>query len=73
VKKDEMGEACGTHGEEKYMEFCLGNLKERNGWKHNSEMDLNIICWDGMDWIHLAQYRCVWWAVMKMVMNLLVA
>jgi hypothetical protein len=40
VKEDEMGEACCTCGEEKYVEFCLGNLKERGGWKYNSEMDL---------------------------------
>jgi hypothetical protein len=33
MKEDEMGEACGMCGEEKYMEFCLGNLKERNEWK----------------------------------------
>jgi hypothetical protein len=40
VKEVEMSEACGTCGEEKYTEFCLGNLKERDGWKHNSELDL---------------------------------
>jgi hypothetical protein len=51
----------------------LGNLKERDGWKHNSEMDLKDIYWDGIDWIHLAQDRCEWWAVMNMVMNLWVA
>jgi len=44
MKEDEMGEACGTCGEEKCMEFCVGNLKKRDGWKHNSEMDHNIIC-----------------------------
>jgi len=40
MKEDEIGEACGMRGEEKYTECCLGNLKEGDGWKHNSEMDL---------------------------------
>jgi hypothetical protein len=48
----------------------FGKPEERDGWKHNSEMVRNIICWDGMGWTHMAQDRCEWWAVMKMVMNL---
>jgi hypothetical protein len=28
MKEDEMGEVCGMHGEEKYTDFWLGNLKE---------------------------------------------
>jgi hypothetical protein len=35
-------------------------------------MDLKEIAWKGVDWIHLAQDRCHWWAVVNTVMNLLV-
>jgi hypothetical protein len=33
-------------------------------------MDLREIGWEGMDWMHLAQGRGQWWAVVNMVMNL---
>jgi hypothetical protein len=34
------------------------------------KMDLRKIGWDGMDWIHLAQDRDQWRALVNMVMNL---
>jgi hypothetical protein len=34
------------------------------------KMDLNEKGWEGMDWIHLAQDRDKWWAVMCVIMNL---
>jgi hypothetical protein len=35
-------------------------------------MDLREICVEGVDWIHLAQDRDQWRALVNMVMNLLV-
>ena len=39
-------------------------------WKDNIKVDLKGIRWDSMDWIHLAQDRDQWQAVMNIVMNL---
>jgi hypothetical protein len=36
----------------------------------NMEMDLTETGWDGMDWIHLAQDRDQWRALVNTVMNL---
>jgi hypothetical protein len=36
----------------------------------NIRMDLREIVWEGVDWIHLAQNRVQWWALVNMVMNL---
>jgi hypothetical protein len=36
----------------------------------NIKMDLREIGWDGMDWIHLAQNRNQWRALVNTVMNL---
>jgi hypothetical protein len=33
-------------------------------------MDLREIGWGHVDWIHLTQYRDLWWAVVNAVMNL---
>jgi hypothetical protein len=33
-------------------------------------MDCKKIGWKGVDWIHLAQDRVQWWALVNMVMNL---
>jgi hypothetical protein len=32
-------------------------------------VDLKKIGWEGVDWIHLAQDRNWWWALVNMVMN----
>jgi hypothetical protein len=36
----------------------------------NNEMDLREIRWSGMNWIHLAQDRDQWLALVNIVMNL---
>jgi hypothetical protein len=36
----------------------------------NNKMDVRQIGWDGMDWIHPAQDRDKWRALMNTVMNL---
>jgi hypothetical protein len=33
-------------------------------------MDLREIGWDGVDWMHFAQDRDHWWAVVNTIMNL---
>jgi hypothetical protein len=36
----------------------------------NIKMDLREVGWDGMDWIHLAQDRDQWRALVNTVMNI---
>jgi len=50
----------------------LENLKggRRCTWEDNIKMDLWEIWWECVDWIHLAQDRDWWQAVVNMVMNL---
>jgi hypothetical protein len=79
IKEDELGAACGTHvgGREIYAEFCWRNRSERD---HVEGLDVDgriILKWilrlysgGGMDWIHLAQDRCKWLAVVNTVMSL---
>jgi hypothetical protein len=44
--------------------------KPRVRWEDNIKMDLNDIGWDGVDWIHMAQDRDQWRALVNMVMKL---
>jgi hypothetical protein len=44
--------------------------RPRHRWKDNIRIDLTEIGWEGVGWIHLAQYRDQWWALVNMVMNL---
>jgi hypothetical protein len=46
----------------------LGRLRHR--WVDNIKMYLREIRWGGMDWIHLAQDRDHWRALVKTVTNL---
>jgi hypothetical protein len=43
---------------------------KRHRWKDGIRMDLREIGWRGVKWIHLAQDRDQWQAVMNVVMNL---
>jgi hypothetical protein len=48
-----------------------GSLRRnRHRWEGNITMDLKEIWSQGNDWIHLAQGRVQWWALMNTVMNL---
>jgi hypothetical protein len=38
-------------------------------WEDNTKMDLREIIYGGVDWIHLAQDRDQWRALVNMVMN----
>jgi hypothetical protein len=42
----------------------------RHRWEYGIKMGLREIGWGGVDWIHLAQDRDHWWAVVNAVMNL---
>jgi hypothetical protein len=44
--------------------------RPRRRWEDNIGMDLWEIGWEGVDWIHLAQDRDQWWAIVSTVMNL---
>jgi hypothetical protein len=44
--------------------------RPRHRWEDNIRMDLQEIGREGVDWIHLAQNRDHWWALVIMVMNL---
>jgi hypothetical protein len=39
-------------------------------WEDTIEMDLREIGFGDVDWIHLAQVRDKWWALMNTMMNL---
>jgi hypothetical protein len=44
--------------------------RKRCGWGNNIKIDLTEIGWGSMGWIHLAQDRRQWRALVNMVMNL---
>jgi hypothetical protein len=57
--------------------ISVGNLegkrslrKPRHNWEYNIKMVLREIGWGEMDWIHLAQDRDQWRALLNTVMNL---
>jgi hypothetical protein len=70
-----MGGACDAHGG---GEGCilgrpegrrpLGRLRRR--WEDNIKMDLGEMGFGDVDWIHLAQDRDRWRALVNMAMNL---
>jgi hypothetical protein len=38
-------------------------------WKDGVKMNLKRIGWKVVDWIHLAQYRNLWWVLINTAMN----
>jgi hypothetical protein len=44
--------------------------RPRRRWEDGIKMDLREIGWGGVEWIHLAQDRYRWRAVVSAVMNL---
>jgi hypothetical protein len=44
--------------------------RPRRRWKDGIKMDLREIGWEAVEWIHLAQARDRWRAVVNAVMNL---
>jgi hypothetical protein len=43
--------------------------KCRIRWKDTIIMDLTEIRYEGVDWIHMAEDRDQWWALVNVVMN----
>jgi hypothetical protein len=71
---DEIGGSCSTHGKDENISVGKPEGKRllgRSGCRwEDVRMDLREIGWEGEDWIHLAQDRNQWWALLNMVMNL---
>jgi hypothetical protein len=44
--------------------------RAKHRWEYANKMDLREIGWGGVEWIHPAQDRDRWWAVVNAVMNL---
>jgi hypothetical protein len=44
--------------------------RQRRMWEDNIKMGLNGTGWKVVDWIHVAQGRDRWWALVNTVMNL---
>jgi hypothetical protein len=73
-----VGGACGKDGRvEKSVQGFNGKAQRkrplrrpRHRWEGGIKMDLRDIGWVGMDWIHLAQGRDQWWAIVNTLMNL---
>jgi hypothetical protein len=47
--------------------------RPRHRWEVDNRMYLREIGWDGLDWVHLAQDKDQWRALLNTVMNLRVA
>jgi hypothetical protein len=43
--------------------------RSRCRWKDNTELDLRVVEWAGMDWILMAQDRHQWRALVNLVMT----
>jgi hypothetical protein len=73
-----MGGACSTHvSGENCIQSGVGKPKgktllgrNRRRWEGNIKPHLTEIGWEGVDWMHLAQDRDQWWALLNAVMNL---
>jgi hypothetical protein len=73
-----MGGACGAHGGVKCAYNILVGRPEgrrplgrpRRRWEGNIKMNLSEIGFEDVDWIHLAQDRDRWRALVNTVMNL---
>jgi hypothetical protein len=47
--------------------------RRRRRWEDNIRVDIKEIWWEGVDWMHLAQDKDKWRALVNTVMNLRVA
>jgi hypothetical protein len=71
-----MGRECSKHGRDAHN-ILVGKAegkrppgRPRHRSEDNIRMDLREIGSEGVDWMHLAQDRDQWWALVNMVMNL---
>jgi hypothetical protein len=73
-----MGRACTANGENRNAYRILMGKPERKRplgrpkciWLENIKLYLREIEWDGMEWLHLAQDRDQWRALVNTIMNL---
>jgi hypothetical protein len=73
-----MGRACSGYGDKRNAYTVLVGKPEgkrspgrpRHTWEYNIMTGLREIGWGSMDWIHLAQDRDQWRALVNRVMNL---
>jgi len=62
-----MGIFIQSFGRKTWRERPLGRPRRR---RENNRMDLMETRWEGVDWIHLAQDRVQWRALVNTVMDL---
>jgi len=63
-------DVLGRHGE-LFPSITLSKLgRPRRRWKYNISMELREIWGEGAGWMHLAQDKHQWWAVVNKVMNI---
>jgi len=70
--------ACSTHGrDQKHLQFLVVKPetkrplgRPRCRWQDNIRMELSEVGREGVEWMHLAQDRDQWRAVVNRVMNL---
>jgi ribosome biogenesis protein Nip4 len=73
-----MGWACGSKGDVRGAYNILVRRPEgrrrlgrpRHRWEDNIKTELEEIGFGDVDWIHLAQDRDTWWALVNTVMSL---
>jgi len=77
IEKNEVGGACGAHGEGRGVHRVLVGKPEgkrplerpRRRWEDNINMDLQEVGEGCGDWMELAQDRDRWRALVNMVMD----
>jgi hypothetical protein len=78
MKEDEMARACRMYGrEEKTVKDSVRQpdrkgplVSPRRSWEDNIEMDMKEIGLKRVNWIHLAQDKDYWRALVNTIMNL---
>jgi hypothetical protein len=77
IKEDEIGGECSAHDDEKGYNNLVENPegkrplgRSRRIMEDNIRIYLREGAWEDVDWMHLAQDRDHWRAVMNTVMNL---
>jgi hypothetical protein len=58
------------HGQDGTPEGMRPLRRPRRRWEDNIRMDHREIGWEGVGWMHLAEDRDQWQALVNMVMNL---
>jgi len=68
-----MDKACSTHGRDGKCTLFVAKpegkrplRRPRHRWEDNIKMDIMEICWEGVNWIYLAQEKDHWKTLMNM-------